>query len=198
MNYLSIVKKHMELAEVAYGNIVKPETREKAIGIIHESFARMGIPERYIAVTVGAVSSGEAAPSVIVAIPEAVVGVSEGGATQTLAEVPKPVESAKTPEMYKGNPVCEPVTDYEVTDKPVANVPPEAPPVEMRDGFPVKAKVIVGSRCINPKLLAGRLEDGRQVSIERGFRNWKVGDVAECELARSGGSPLYRQVGTRT
>jgi len=192
MNPLNSIKMHLKEVENLFGEIKSPQTMSKALLLVD------GFKMKFAGAIEGAVSMGEPAPSVIVAIPEAVAGANQGGEALPVSLQDKPVEAAVSApvavEMYRGNPVCIPVTDYEVTDKVVANVPP----VEMRDGFPVKARVIVGSRCINPKLLAGKLEDGRQVSVERGFRNWKVGDVAECELARAGGSPLYRQVGTRT
>jgi len=190
MNQLAVLNKHLRFAREAYDKIKGVESRKKADAAIREFCG------------VGGDIVGVPAETVVISIPEAVGGgISLGGGEASPSEtvaVEAAVSAPVAVEMYRGNPVCEPVSDYEVKQENVTIAQPEIPPVEMRDGFPVKAKVIVGSRCINPKLLAGKLEDGRAVSLERGFRQWKVGDVAECELARAGGAPLYRQVNTRT
>lgn len=204
MNQLAVLNKHLRLAGEANGKIKGIESRKKANEAIRE-FCGMG-----------GVSVGMPAETVVLAVPEAVAGVNQGGEALPAALRDKAVEAgvSASVEVYKGNPVLEPITDHnwevgepgpgimpEVegdTHQPETDIAPEIPHVPMQNGFPVKAFVTVGSRCINPKLLAGKLEDGRQVSIERGFRNWKVGDKVECELLRSGGAPLYRQLNTRT
>ena len=63
--------------------------------------------------------------------------------------------------------------------------------------WPSPAVVMVGKACVNPKVMSGVLEDGRSVSVEKGWRNWRRGEAVECELVRGGGSPCYREIGKK-
>ena len=63
--------------------------------------------------------------------------------------------------------------------------------------WPSPAMVMVGKACVNPKVMSGVLEDGRGVSVEKGWRNWRRGEAVECELVRGGGSPCYKEIGKK-
>ena len=63
--------------------------------------------------------------------------------------------------------------------------------------WPSPAMVMVGKACVNPKVMSGVLEDGRSVSVEKGWRNWRRGEAVECELVRGGGSPCYKEIGKK-
>lgn len=85
-----------------------------------------------------------------------------------------------------------------VVDKmaPEAVVVPEGGVVvvDQEFGWPVEAEAVVEGKCINPRLVAIKV-DGRGCSMWAENRNLRWGQVVAVRLDRaSEGNPIYRQV----
>jgi hypothetical protein len=164
MNYLSIVSKHIELAEVAYGNIKTEETRLKAKDVIIASLGRMGMG------WVGKIPEQPRQPeecaynAVSVTVGSAVT--VEGVVVGSVGEVPL---------------VCPETAVVGVQE------------VEMIGGWPERAVVTLTGLAPNRRMMRGRIGDGRVVCVERGLGKPTSGDH-NCRIIRAGVSPLYRMV----
>ena len=196
MNQLAVLNKHLRLAGEANAKITGVESRKKA------NFAIMQFCVGMQGVVAEAV--GLPAETVVLAVPEAVAGVNQGGEALPASLRDEVVGGVSVPvETYKGNPVLEPITDHNwevgeagpgVMGEVVTTEPPaEIPPVEMIGGWPVEAMLTVSGLAPNRRHLRGSLPDGKIVTIERTFgRAWKGGEVVKCRLIRAGGAPLFR------
>lgn len=63
-------------------------------------------------------------------------------------------------------------------------------------GFPTEADLHVYSVCPNPRLLSARLPDGRQVSVWKGPRNFRLPSKIPCriDLNSNPNAPVYLPV----
>lgn len=208
MNQLAVLNKHLRLAGEANAKITGVESRKKANEAI-----------RGFAVEVGGFSLGELlegaaqvtvqVPSVILGVPEPLAVCSVGGSTEIPTTELRPVEAAisASAEIYKGNPVLEPVTDHKfevgepgpgvmevIGDTHVAEQDVVADPIPQVGGWPMTGEVSIMGLAPNRRSLRAKLPDGRTVSVERNLSNWKVADSVKCRLIRAGQYPLYRIV----
>ncbi len=187
MNYLAIVKKHMELAEVAYGNIVKPETRAKAYEVVGKSLGRMGWVAPVSEAGVGSVSDSLRSG-----------GVSGEVGVMGAPEEQKPAELKETApvEIFNGNPVLTPVSDHEWEgggETVTQAAPSVVIPVEMIGGWPTQSDMTVIGLAPNRRHIKATLPDGRVVTVERSMgRKWVNGETVRCRIIRAGAAPLFR------
>lgn len=189
---------HLKGLERSFEGIKTAETRKRAGGMIREAFIRYEGFE--LPCMQGEVPLGVPAPSVILGVPEAVEGGVSVGECQVSFSEGRPAEAARMVEIYKGNPVLEPITDsdWEVRDnlEGVADGgdrPFIETPVAMIGGWPERAGVVISGLAPNRRHLRGTLPDGRVVTVERTMaKEWKGGQTVTCRLIRAGAAPLFR------
>lgn len=194
---------HLKGLERTWAEIKTSETHARARELLEASVGKFGLTLYEMTVMSLAEVSGVPAPNVIVAIPEAVEGGVSVGECQVSFSEGRPEEAARMVEIYKGNPVLEPITDsdWEVGE-PGPGVMPEGdthesvaeiPAVGMIGGWPEKAEITISGLAPNRRHLRGILPDSRVVTVERTFRKeWKGGERVSCRLIRAGAAPLFR------
>ncbi len=204
MNQLAIIRKHLKGIDVALGAVKVPETRNRAYDMLMEAEGRWwGDRPRVV---------GVPAETVVIAIPEAVAGVNQGGEALPAALRDEAVLggfvapwAVLTPplETYKGNPVLEPITDHTwevgepgpgvMPEVVTTETPAEIPPVNLIGGWPERAEIVISGLAPNRRHLRGTLPDNRVVTVERTMaKEWKAGQKTTCRLIRAGAACLYR------
>lgn len=70
-------------------------------------------------------------------------------------------------------------------------------PVDVFPGWPRESVVVIAGACKNPRMVVGRIEDGRRVSVwQSRSRSLRTGAKIPCrlDLAHKGGDPMYLPV----
>jgi hypothetical protein len=136
--------------------------------------------------------------TVTVASPAPILSVVDGAGVSVALGAPDAVGGKECPEPAHGviegaEPEIEgdlPGTSWTFYHE-TAVVGSEPVPVELIGGWPVRSQIDLTGLAPNRRMLKGRLEDGRVVSVER-----RVGAVGRVtgRLMMAGVSPLYRVV----
>lgn len=193
MNQLAIIRKHLKGIDMAFDGVKTTETKKRAGGMIREAFHRYEgfcLP----ALEVGGTVTVDPVPAVTLVAdvyPGTLGGEVGGLGVGVAAEVGRPVEAVETASVW----VCA-VEEVTGTFAPSTLVGPEGVdvlPDKMIGGWPELAEVEIIGLAPNRRSLKGWLvADRRTVSVERGLRSWKAGDVVKTRLVRAGQFPLFR------
>jgi hypothetical protein len=198
MNYLAQVKKHATLMEVAYGNIVTPETGSKAFEVIRDSLGRMGFNPSGIPV-----GSTGGVVTVVSGEPNSVTTGLCAPAVESPATVTEAAQDGLLMAMINGGVVVSETPKVEgdvgstsgmFTVEAGHLVKDPSPEPDKVGGWPAEAEIEIVGLAPNRRSLKAKLLDGRTVSLERTLTNWKAADKVKGKLVRAGAFPLYRMV----